>query len=353
MPPATARYAHLVGSTPFRDAPEALDIFAERLGGRLRTVPDGETGERQNWILELIESFRSHPDLEVVKTGDWSDYDKIPVFRVRKGHRLTGDSLDLGYLRHFNESWPEYAKRRASFGAEQTDGAPRFQVGIPGDLNLSAFSLGGPLGGLRHRGAFRDATLRDIRAIHAIAGDAVVFQVEVPFEQVGMTMAPSLFHRPAASFLAGGIARLAREAPEGSRWGIHLCLGDMNHRALGRLSDSAPIVKLANAIVRTWPAGRPLDFIHAPLAAAVEPPPLEPEFYEPLRGLRLPPGTRFIAGFLHEGRTLDEQRVLRDQLDGLLGSPVDVATSCGLGRRSREDALATIDLAAALSDPAG
>lgn len=354
MPPATPRAAHLVGSTPFADAGEALDVFADKLGPLLRTVPDGETGSRQNWIQGLMESFRDHPDLEVANDGKFSNYDDILTFRVRRGHRFTGDGLDLGYLRHFELSWPEYLRRRSAFG-NGTDGVPRFQVGIPGDFNLSSFAFG-PLSGVRRRAPFREATLRDVRAIHARAGDGVVFQVEIPYEQVGVTMAPSFLRRPAAGYLAGGIARLAREAPEGSRWGIHLCLGDMNHRALGRLRDTGPIVALSNAIVGRWPAGRHLDFIHAPLAEAVEPPPLEPAFYEPLRRLRLPAETRFIAGFVHEGRTLDEQRALLVLLDELVGRPVDVACSCGLGRRSRGAALQTLDLAAALchdGSPAG
>jgi len=50
-------------------------------------------------------------------------------------------------------------------------------------------------------------------------------------------------------------------------------------------------------------------------------------------------------------QAIDEQRALRDRIDGLIGGTVDVATSCGLGRRSRDDALTTIDLAAALTDP--
>jgi len=349
MPPNPPRAAHLVGSTPFTDAPEALDIFAARLGPYLRTVSDGETGSRQNWIQGLMESFRDHPDLEVKHAGKWTDYNDVLTFRIRRGHRFAADNLDLGYLRHFEISWPEFEQRRSDFG-NGTNGPPRFQVGIPGDFNLSSFTFG-PVGGLRMRHVFRDATLRDIRAIYARVGDGVVFQVEVPYEQVGVTMAPSFLHRPAAAFLAGGIARLAREAPEGSRWGIHLCLGDMNHRALGRLRDTRPIVALSNAIVARWPAGRHLDFMHVPLAEAVEPPPIEPEFYEPLRGLRLPPETRFIAGFIHEGRTLEEQRGLMARLDELLGRPVDVACSCGLGRRSREDALATIDMAAELCRP--
>ena len=341
---APERAVHLVGSTPFTDTDEALDIFYAELGTRLRTVPDGETGDRQNWIQGLLDSFRSHPKLETARNGDWSDYDKTPSFRVRRGQRFTSADLDLGYLRHFNESWPLFERRR-------TDGQ-RFQVGIPGDFDLSSFTFGPSPNGLRYRAAFRNAALSDIRAIHAKAGDDVVYQVEVPFELIILTFMPPLAARLAAVYFARGIVDLVRRAPAGSRWGIHLCLGDMNHRAYGRLRDVGPIVWLANAIAGRWPDGRTLDFIHAPLAAAAEPPPLEAEFYAPLRKLRLPDRTRFIAGFVHEGRTLAEQRALMARLDALIGRPVDVACSCGLGRRSRDDALRTIERARALVDRA-
>jgi hypothetical protein len=350
----TGRAVHLVGSTPFRDVDEALDVFAEKLGPYLRTVPDGETGARKNWIQIFIESWFDHPDLEARRGGpgdfDYSDYNNTPSFRVRKGHRLTGDRLDMGYARAFEAAWPEFVRRRAEF--TDPDGRPaRFQVGLPGDLDLAVSTFGGPAG-FRHRAAFRDATLRDVRSIFATAADDVVFQTEVPVELVALTKVPGFVRRPLAGWLAGAILQLIREAPEGSRWGIHLCLGDFNHRAFGRLPDVSPIVTLSNAIVRRWPAGRHLDFVHAPLAAAVEPPPLEPEFYAPLTKLRLPEGTRFIAGFVHEDRTLTQQRELLARIEGLLGHPVDVACSCGLGRRSRENALQTIDLAASLCAPA-
>jgi hypothetical protein len=353
--PATApaagatRSAHLVGSTPFTDADEALDIFFTRLAPHLRTIPDGETGDRQNWIQGLLDSFALHPDLEPARPGDWSDYDRTPTYRVRRGHRFSSRRLDLGYARHFEASWPRFQARREAAG---DDARPdlAFQVGIPGDFDLAIFTFGNPVAALRYRSVFRNATLRDIRAIHTRAGDEVVYQVEVPAELVFLTRLPGPMLAPAARFLASGICRLAREAPEGSRWGIHLCLGDMNHRAYGRLQDVAPIVALAEAIIRGWPSGRRLEFLHAPLAAADEPPPVEATFYAPLARLAtsLPAGTRFIAGIVHEERTLDEQRELLAGLDDLLGTPVDVACSCGLGRRSRDDALATIDRAAAL-----
>ena len=51
---------------------------------------------------------------------------------------------------------------------------------------------------------------------------------------------------------------------------------------------------------------------------------------------------------MHEDRSLDQERDLVSLIERLSGRNVDVATSCGLGRRDREAALATIEQAAEL-----
>jgi hypothetical protein len=351
------RAAHLVGSTPFTNADEAIDIALDRLGGYLHTVPDGETGDRRNWIIHIIEALRVHPDLEVAREGDWSDYDRTPVFRVRKGHRLAAGSLDLQHVAPFEAGYPAFVARRAAAAAAGIPGARdlAFQVGIPGDFDMALFVFG-PTGPFRRRRPFADATLAEIERIGALAGrDAsgradVVFQLEIPAELVFVARFPGPLQPLIASWLGGGVARLAARSPEGTRFGIHLCVGDMNHRALARLTDVTPLVRLANAIARAWPAGRSLEFVHAPFAAAVLPPPSPAtregsRFYAPLRGLRLPTRTRFIAGFVHEARPLAEQQETLALIESLVGRRVDVATSCGLGRRDRDAALATIDRA--------
>ncbi len=345
-----SRSAHLVGSTPFESADEAMQLALTRLDGRLHTLPDGETGERRNWIIHIVESLRRHPDLEVTREGQWGDYDDTLTFRVRPGHALRGETLDFGHVADFEDSYPRFLAHRAALGPNGE--SLRFQVGLPGAFDMALFTLG-PIGALRHRAAFTEATVREITRIFERAGDDVVFQLEIPAELVFVARAPGPLQELAAMLLARGVAGIARRSPRGARFGIHLCLGDMNHRALGRMGDVRPLVRLANAIVRSWPKRRPLDFIHAPFAAAVEPPPVDPRFYAPLRELRLPSGTRFVAGFVHERRTLDEQRGLLALFDELVGRQVDVATSCGLGRREREAALATIDQARALCEPAG
>jgi hypothetical protein len=89
------RGTHLVGSLP-ADGPEAaLRQALESVGDGLRYLPDGETGERHHWIIHIIEGLRTRPDLEVVTNGDWSDYEHIPVFRIKRGHTLDGSTLDF------------------------------------------------------------------------------------------------------------------------------------------------------------------------------------------------------------------------------------------------------------------
>ena len=213
---------------------------------------------------------------------------------------------------------------------------------------MALFTLG-PLGAFRHRAAFREATVREIREIFRRGGRDVVFQIEVPAELVFVARMPAPLQRAMASFLARGVARLAREAPAGARFGIHLCLGDMNHRALGNMTDATPVVLLANAIVKAWPSGRPLEFVHAPFAAAQKVPRTDPAWYAPLTRLKLPGTTRFVAGFAHEDQDLEEQRRLRALIERNAGREVDVSTSCGLGRRTRPAALAALERTAALS----
>jgi hypothetical protein len=337
------RHAHLVGSIPAADPASAMRLAMDALGPLLRTLPDGETGERRNWIIHVIESLRSHPDLELAKGGDWSDYDRTPRLRIRRGHRLYGATLDFGHVAAVQDSLPAFEQVRAESGRDDL----AFQVGVPGDFDMAMFALG-PVGALRNRRPFTEATMHEMRRIHAQLGADVVFQIEVPAELVLLARAPRRARPALAGVLGREIAALAAGAPAGARLGVHLCLGDMNNKALGRMRDASPLVELSNAIVRRWPAGRALEYLHAPLAAGVEPAPTEASFYEPLTRLRMPPTVRFIAGFAHEARALNEQRRIRSLVEDRVGHPVDVAASCGLGRRTEGAAVAVMEQTAAL-----
>ena len=95
---------------------------------------------------------------------------------------------------------------------------------------------------------------------------------------------------------------------------------------LGRLPDASPLVLLANAVAARWPDGRPLHYVHAPLAAADNPPPGREAFYRPLAGLKLGPDIRFIAGLAHEDQDAAAQFRIRQMIEDAVGHPVDVST---------------------------
>ena len=339
------REAHLVGSLPGATPEDAMETALQVLGSYLRSLPDGETGPRRNWVISIIEELRNHPSLELRKEGDWSDYDKTPQLRIRKGQRLYGASLDFGHVKAVRDSFPAFDKARVSAGKPDLV----FQEGVPGDFDLAMFTLG-PAAALRHRRAFTEATLAEIRDVTGIAGPTTLFQIEVPVELVLLAKAPAASRPGLARLLARTVTGLAAGTAEGTRFAVHLCLGDMNNRAFGTMDDVKPLVLLANAILRSWPAGRPLDVLHAPFAAADQPATLQPAFYQPLDELRLTPEVRFAAGFAHEAQTFDEQRRIRSIIEDRLDRHVMISSACGLGRRSEATGRAVLERTAELCE---
>lgn len=343
--PAPDRSVHLVGTVPAADAAAAFELFASTLDGHLpRWTPDGETGDRLDWVLRIVEDLRRHPDLELAHEGDWSDYDTTPYFKVRRGHRF--ETLDLDYSRYFAESWPAFE----AFRRERTD-ALGLQIGIPSHVDLALIAFGfKPVAALGHLAPFRDATVREITKIHDRAGDDVVFQLEIPIPLILLTRVPARLRGVVARVLAAELVKVVRRSPGGTRFGIHLCYGDMNHKAMGDPEDSGPLVQLSNALVRAWPTSQRLEFVHAPFARGQKPPPLDADFYAPLADLRLPHGVKFAAGIVHEELGLDDLGMLRDRIEGLVGRPVDVGAACGLGRRNAVKARANLELSRAVAE---
>lgn len=332
----SSRAVHLVGSYPASTAQAAMNDIAGRAGLHLRSMPDGETGERSSWVVGTIERFRDHPDVELRSDGDWSNYKRCPTFRPV--NRLRPEAVPLSLAADARASYEHFDKVRADQGLNLD-----FQVGVPSDLDLSAFTFGFGASAFRHRGIFRDALASQIREIDSWAGRDVIYQLECPAEVVMVASAGPLRHL-AARRLAAGLVRVVEAAPAHTRWGVHLCVGDLGHQALMKLTSTRPLVALSRALVAAWPRERSLEYLHLPLASGTQPPPLDFAFYRGLADLAtLPDSLRLVAGLGHDHRTLGELQQVLHTVEFQVGRPVDIARPCGLGRQDATTAARALE----------
>ena len=107
---------------------------------------------------------------------------------------------------------------------------------------------------------------------------------------------------------------------------------------MAKIKTLKPLVKFANKLIDRLPASHKLEFMHFPLAEGKVPPVFKASFYEELKKVKLPLHTRFIAGFVHEKLSIEEHKHLLKNIDNIRGEKVEIACSCGMGRRTQEAA---------------
>jgi hypothetical protein len=340
------RFAHLVGSMPYDNEESAMKKALDSLAGHLRSLPDGEIGTkspqypkgcRSAWTQIIMDAMEADTEnWTVVKTalrneiGVPAHYTKASVLKPKKSPDSILQHLDFKWLDYFKESYPLYQRLKKERGESRL----KFQVGLPTGLGIT-FVVLGPLHGLRFAQAFNRRMAYEANEIAKIAatGD-LIFQIEVPIEVIMFHLMPPLIRNLAFNSITGLIKLLNPDIPIG----IHLCLGDLNNEALAKLSTLEKLVKFSNKLIDKIPSDRIVDFVHYPLAEGKIPPVTDVTFYQVLRKVRLPERTRFIAGFVHEKLSIDDHRQLLRNIENIRGKKVDIACSCGMGRRSTETA---------------
>lgn len=338
----TGRKALLVGSLPFKNEEEAMDLSLSMLGEHLMSVPDGEIGERSKkypsgsrsaWVcLQANEFAEDKENWEVIndaimnKDGFPAGYDKIYTLRTKHSPEELSKHINLHYHEFFAQSYPIFQRLRKAYGHEHV----KFQVGIPTGLTLSIFVLE-PSIAIDYYKAFHQRIIDEVNIVLEQAADDVIVQLELPIE-MGM-----VYQNPPQDDLAlESIMGLVKNFKHSTQVGIHLCCGDLNNESWTHPETLKPLVEFVHRVVEEWPENQKLAYVHIPLAEGDVPPTLSKDFYSPLGNLQLPAHTELIAGFVHEKRSIDELRIIQSHVENIYGYPVGVATSCGMGRRSRK-----------------
>ena len=326
------RHVHLVGSVPLADAATVFETVSAALGPRLRRIPDGETGERSDWIAHLEPIFADNPALE--KSDEvFRLHPTAPGrtrYRLRPGVSPADIRFDnLLYADTAIRSYAEFArlKQQGVIPAQC-----RFQVDlVPAHSVIWLFlqdDLHAPVDPI-----FNEALLREIdRLAAAIPHGELAIQFDVASAVFARLQRnePNAYGRDRDAMLAtfGAIlVKLANHVPGGIELMFHFCYGDSNHKHVIEPIDMGDMVDVANLLCAE--IKRPVDLIHMPVPRDRD----DDAYFAPLARLRLQPGTELCLGLVHytDGVAGTRRRLATAEKHV---QNFSIATECGFGRRA-------------------
>lgn len=339
---------HFVGSIPLSNASEVMQTLSARFGPWLPRIPDGETGERTNWIQYQEDVIARLPGAEKVSgTGDMRSTSAKRAhtgkFSIAQGTRLEPAMLgDLGYARAAIESYNEYATLRAN-GAIARD--CRYMVALPSPYNVISFCVMQESAAAIEAIYERQLITELNKIISAIPHDQLSLQWDVvhdlqAFDTASLNAAVSTGYIPTADLRkpwftpakAGIVDRLVRLGdivPADVELGYHLCYGSYGGRHFIEPESMAAMVELTNAVLSGLK--RRMDFIHMPVPIERD----DDAYFAPLKDLKCPTGLKLYLGLIHErdgsAGTMRRYETARRHATGF-----GVSTECGFGRMSAD-----------------
>ena len=343
-----SRNVHLVGSVPMANAEDVFQSVSAALGSRIKRLPDGETGERGDWITWLEPAFADNPAF--VKSGEF--------FRVHAGgtgrERYTlkpGVALedlrfpDLFYADVATQSYAAF-KRLKETG--KISAGTKFQVDLVPAHSVVWLFLVEKL----HAAIdpiYNDAIKREIDKIAAVVPPS---ELAIQFDIASAVFArlerneAGRYGRTKAEMqdaFAKIVVDLGNRVPAGADLLYHLCYGDSGHRHVVEPTDMGDMVEFANRV--SGQIARPIQLIHMPVPRNRA----DDGYFAPLRRLELRPETELCLGLVHYtdgiagawARLAAAKKHVRD---------FSIATECGFGRRDPHTIPALLRLHAEVAD---
>lgn len=329
---------YLTGSINQPTVEEAFRFVGTRLQPAVKRVPDGEPGERANWVLTQTPHFLENPTLDVV------DKDGRALARLKPG--TTGADVRFPAFDYADHAIASYALFRAA--RERGELAPdsKFLVSIPTPFNAVNFFV--EFESQVEVARAYEVPLRDsVEAIQsAIPHEDLVIQWDLPVEDATVE---GWFPNPYKDFeeIYEVTARPASWVHDDVELTFHLCYGDSKFGASPFMGDppddeaaarggrhiyprdASTIVAVSNGLSRHVP--RRIDAIQAATVTAWN----RLAHWQPLANLAIEPDTEFYLGLLHAEDGAAGARY-RAALAAKFLPEFSISTECGLGRHSAE-----------------
>lgn len=328
------RAVHLVGSVPLASAREVFETVGAALGPRLKRIPDGETGERADWITWLEPVFAESAALE--KSGELFRLHATATprirYRLKPGHSVADVRFDnLFYADIAQRSFEDFASAKRDGKIPATC---RFQIDlVPAHSVIWLYlqdDLHAPLDPV-----YNAALKREIEKIAArLPHDQIAIQFDVAsavFARLERNDVSSYGKSKAATqaTFARILIDLADHVPGDIELLFHFCYGDSNHRHVVEPTDMTDMVEMANSL--TEGVRRPIQLIHMPVPRDRS----DAAYFAPLRNLRLKPHSELCLGLVHftDGVAGTRKRLAAAEK---VVKNFSIGTECGFGRRRPE-----------------
>jgi hypothetical protein len=319
---------HFVGSIPLDSSADVFGRLSGEVGGFLRRIPDGETGERAKWIRFQQTMLEGHPAIEVDATepplpvlqSDGTVLREIRRVRLKSDVDEAKVVFDTGYDRAALSSYETFKRLRDDGTIPR---GVRFQVALPTPMATGLMYVS-PNGRERYLRCYERSLLTALATIVAgVPREELSIQFDICQE---VLMFENYFPESSAAYkeaIFRQFARLAAAVPDDVELGFHLCYGSPGDQPLIRLDNARVLVELMNGI-GTF-VGRRVHFIHIPVPRHAS-----DAFFAPLAAWRRPAGTRLYLGLLQ----YDDAAGNRARIEAARRVVADfgVAAECGFGR---------------------
>ncbi len=315
---------HLVGSIALDSVDEVFQTAGSVLGRRLRRIPDGEPGGRRLWISWQYPLLRSLPFLKADTSHPNQTSGFLPL-QLAEGF-APGDIRfpELGYAREARASYQDFlaARQRGSLPPDV-----RFQVSLPTPFAvINPFCA--PADAPAIEPAYEAAMLREVDSLcRAIPHQDLCIQWDICIEMVMWDGRAPFIRNPFSdlrSEIEARMKRLAAAVPRGVELGFHLCYGDWEAKHFIEPADAGKLAEFANLLADS--ISRPITYVHMPVPMERS----DDAYFEPLRKLKLSPGTDLFLGLVHG----DGVEATRKHIETAAKHVADfgIATECGMAR---------------------
>ena len=327
-PSAPPLVAHLVGSVPLADPTAVFRKVGADLGSVLRSLPDGETGRRADWIGFVRRSLGRNPafekDTDVApfqfKQWDGKVIMEWPLLRFARNRQRNSATFETGYADDAIASYRVFERARA-------DGAipagVKFQICAATPLAISYMYIT-RADQRDFTAAYSEHLIGEIGKIAAaLPNDDLSFQWDVCQE---VLMWEGFFEQPAdyRNEIVSSLARIGNAVPAAIDLGYHLCYGSPADEHCVIPKDLGVAVEIANGIFSRLERG--VRYLHLPVPQDRA----DAAYVRPLRDLALPSGTEFYLGCVHaDDARGNAERLSQAQRFTSVGG---IGSECGWGR---------------------